>query len=109
MATPGTTYFTYKIYPDGTFEQVLSDQGLFQGWGPFAGSKFLKGSLNSGEVAYMRPSMGASYFYVFDGTLFTKAVSGLVESEIRWAPENSMAIKNDTLFAGFNGPARSKP
>jgi hypothetical protein len=106
MAIPGTVKQTYRINPDGSYAELLVDQGVYQ----YTGAKFLKKSpLNGEEIIYVRPKWTDGWFYRFDGNLFIKIVDGLSADEMQYgSPSNSMIIKNDTLFAGFKFPGNIK-
>lgn len=88
---------TYKIYFDGSVEEIM-----VIGYS-YGGAKFLKKE-NINDWCYVRGRYHNSGFYIFDGNVFTRLSDGLTEEEWLNPPQNSMKIKNDTLFAGFRYP-----
>lgn len=91
---------TFRIYPNGTSEEVKG----FNGW-PYAGTKFIKIIKNNVEKIYCRGYWTTSLFFEFNGEEFIPIQNGLSKG---WNPSNSMAVKRDTLFAGFTEPSNIK-
>jgi hypothetical protein len=95
---------TFKIFPDGSNTEIFPRYGR-----SYAGAKFIKLVKNGMEYVYLRPHYYDNYFWRFDGKEFIREVDGLTERElISLNPTNSMAVHNDTLFAGFKYPASVK-
>ncbi|MGE5457831.1 MAG: hypothetical protein ACM3RX_05715 [Methanococcaceae archaeon] len=101
------TYFanaadTYEIHFDGTVHEL-------QMWrqNGYAGAKYIKPAGDCGWC-YVRGQYYCGGFFTFDGTAFTELKNGLTSEEWNRPPTNSMAIKNDTLFAGFRKPGSIK-
>lgn len=92
---------TFRIYPDGSNEEVFPRYGR-----SYSGTKFIKNIKFGQEHVYVRPHWFANLFYQFDGNEFIELTEGLTEKELTsYNPTNSMTIHNDTLFAGFKYPA----
>jgi hypothetical protein len=101
---------TFVIYPDGTYREILPIPAT-PAYQPYAGAKFLKQVVNNQERLFVRGKRAASVgspMFTFDGWIFRYCVNGLSEREKLLAPVNSMTIKNDTVYAGFMGPAGVK-
>jgi len=95
----GNAMETYRIHPDGTYEEVAGPDGLYH----YAGSKYIKKESNGSEVVYVRPIYGlygSRNFFSFDGYTYTHIENGLTDNDI-FGGSDAMAIKNDTLYAGF--------
>jgi hypothetical protein len=93
---------TYRIHPDGSYEEVLSGP---DGAIHFSGSKYLKKVHNGSELIYVRPIYGmwaSNNLFLFDGYTYSHADIGLTDSDI-FGGSDAMATKGDTLFAGFGG------
>jgi|ERR1041385_7867158 hypothetical protein len=95
----GNAMETYRISPDGSYAEVPGPDGLYH----YAGAKFIKTVRNGKETVYLRPPWYGWGFFQFDGYSYKHLENGLTEDELRSSPTNSMAIKDDTLFAGFGG------
>jgi len=99
----GNSIATYRIERDGTVVEMLVRYGRSYG-----GSKFITGHENGQCVAYVRGQYYWTGFYRFDGQIFTPIQDGLSDLEFNNPPTNSLAKRNDTLFAGFRFPSSIK-
>jgi hypothetical protein len=89
------TGFMFTVTSDSIWSQIY----LFGIESSPIGAKFLKFRNNSVELAYLRPRFGVeSYLSIFDGKNVFFLRNGL---PLNSYGVNSMAIINDTLFAGF--------
>lgn len=89
------TGFMFKVTKDSLWIQIY----LFGNESSPIGAKFLKFNNNNVELAYLRPRYGIeSYLSIFDGKTVVFLRKGLPSNSYGI---NSMAIKNDTLVAGF--------
>jgi hypothetical protein len=96
---------TWRIYPNSSYRELLVDQGIYQ----YSGAKFLKHEKFGQSVIYVRPHWIANGFFKLVGDLFMNLTDGLSYDETHSSsPSNSMAIHNDTLFAGFKYPGNIK-
>lgn len=87
---------TYKVYPDGTSEEVKVLFGM-----TFGAAKFIKN--NFSNQVYVRGNWGVRGVFKFDGSTFIPIENGLSEKELLMGnPTNSMTIKDNKLIAGFN-------
>lgn len=93
----------YKVYMDGTTEQII----VYKGYSNFAGSKAIfKPFITDG--CYVRGMYYKTGIFSFDGSTFYPLSEGLTQDEWKYPAANSMAIHNDTLFAGFKNPGSIK-
>jgi hypothetical protein len=89
------TGFMFTVTSDSIWSQIY----LFGIESSPIGAKFLKFRNNNVDLAYLRPRYGVeSYLSIFDGKSVFFLKKGLPPNSYG---VNSMAIKNDTLFAGF--------
>ena len=98
------------IYPDGSYRELFVRFTPTRSY-QYAGSKFLKVIKNGIETVFVRPRQGFTYLngmFTFDGHLFHPLNEGLTDDERIYVPANSMALKNDTLYAGFLNPSGIK-
>lgn len=96
----GNAAETYRIHPDGSFEELLNSvTGILH----FSGAKFIKIICNGKEYVYLRAHWNAGGLFSFDGNKFTDIKNGISPEEYIFLSSNAMAIKNDTLVAGFGG------
>lgn len=93
----------YRLDYDGSFEEL---KPLFGS--SFGGAKFIKRYHKGEEELYIRPNYFCPGFYRFDGSKFIMLWDGLRKEELKGSPANSLALRNDTLFAGFKYPASIK-
>ena len=91
---------TYRIGFDGTVNSLPVYHGR-----EFGGAKFIKSKTEIKETVYVRGQYYKYGFFTFDGNVFDPLKDGLTEFEYYNPPTNSLALKNDTLFAGFMYPA----
>ena len=104
MVSTGSTHETWKISKDGNAEQIFPLYNRSR-----SGSKFIKLVNNNIEFCYLRGSYLASGFYQFKEENFIKLSEGLTENErYAWNPPNSIAVKNNVLYAGFQNPSTVK-
>jgi hypothetical protein len=97
----GNAMETYRIHPDGLYEEVAGPDGLYH----YAGSKYIKRVCNGQEIVYVRPIYGlygSRDFFAFDGYAYTHVENGLNDSDI-FSSSNAMTMKDSILFAGFGG------
>jgi hypothetical protein len=93
----GNAKETYRIHPDGSYEEVAGPDGLYH----YAGSKYIKPE--GKEFVYLRPQWGENIFLQFDGYTYTHIENGLTQDELLFSSSNAMVIRGDTLYAGFGG------
>lgn len=91
---------TYRISFDGTINSLPVHYGR-----EFGGAKFIKSKSEMKETVYVRGQYYKYGFFTFDGNVFSPIKDGLTEFEYYNPPTNSLALKNDTLYAGFMYPA----
>ncbi|MDP4175038.1 MAG: hypothetical protein Q8933_13770 [Bacteroidota bacterium] len=94
----------YRLSYDGTYESLNVLFGKYA----YGGAKFIKVEKNGNEELYIRPNYFTSGFYRFDGSTYSFVMDGLSANELNGSPINSLAVRNDTLFAGFKYPATIK-
>ena len=92
----GNAKETYRIHPDGTYEEVAGPDGLFH----YAGSKYIKP--DGKEFVYLRPQWGENIFLKFDGYTYNHVENGLSDGDL-FSASDAMVMKGDTLVAGFGG------
>jgi len=99
---------TWCVHPDGSYEIIKTILNITS----VGGAKFIKLIKGGVEKVYVRAMYGTFSYTViweFDGNLFHKIDSGLTEAEKNASNHsNSLAVKNDTLYAGFKSPATVK-
>jgi hypothetical protein len=95
----GNAVETYRIHPDGSYEEVPGPDG----YSHYAGAKYIKKISSGSEIVYLRPHWLAGGFFRFDGETYAHIENGLSPTELLSSPPNAMAVKSDTLFAGFGG------
>lgn len=91
---PGSTY---KIYFDGTIE----DLSFYYSY--FGGAKMIKKNLMD-SWGFVRGMYHSGGFFIFTQEGFSVLRDGLTQQTLLNPPSNSMEIRNDTLFAGFRYP-----
>ena len=93
---------TYRVHPDGSYEEVLSGpDGMLH----FSGSKYIKTVRNGKEFIYVRPIYGlwaTRTLFLFDGYTYSHIDNGLTDNEL-FGGSDAMVIKDDTLYVGFGG------
>jgi len=99
---------TWCLYPDGSYEMIKTILNITS----VGGAKFIKLYQGGLEKVYVRAMYGifsTTIIWEFDGSLFRRIENGLTQAEKDISnPSNSLAVRHDTLFAGFKSPATVK-
>ena len=93
----GAAKETYRIHPNGYYEEVAGPDGLNH----YAGSKYIKPV--GQEFVYLRPQFGEGIFLKFDGHNYTHVENGLTSNDLMFSASDALEMRRDTLFAAFGG------
>ncbi len=101
----GNAVETYRIHPDGAYDEVPGPDGIIH----YAGAKYIKNVVAGEERTYLRPHWLVGGFFRFDGYQYVHMEQGLIQTVLGSSPSDAMATSGDTLFAGFGGTQGSTP
>lgn len=91
------TGYMFKVTPDSVWTKIHPFPGLENG---VSCGRFIKAKKNGLETLYLRETALSGNIFHFDGEVVTPLQDGL---PIPFEGANSIAVQNDTLFAGFLG------
>lgn len=94
---------TFRFNPDGTCIEIKIIYGSNEF--NFAGMTFVKIIKNAIDIVYIRPVFGSTTpLLLFENENIIEINSGLDDKQ-KYAIQNSIAVKNDTIFTGIINPS----